>query len=200
VVEEVHGRGFRVSAGSFFQSGPAAAELLVDVIDELVGPHLRDGDVLADLYAGVGVLGACLADRHPGLRVHAVESHPPAVADLRKNLHDVPAHEIVAADVADWGTSGPVAVAVADPARPGLGRSATRAVASAAPDREPLAPRLEAVPPPTHRDLPVLPLHAHGEREPVVAERETVTMRWQESGHALAGERARHFGVVRRYE
>jgi 23S rRNA (uracil1939-C5)-methyltransferase len=134
VVEEVHGRGFRVSAGSFFQSGPAAAELLVDVIDELVGALLQVGAVVADLYAGVGVLGACLADRHPGVRVVAVESHAAAVGDLRKNLHDVPDHEIVAADVADWGASGPVAVAVADPARPGLGRSATRAIQRAAPD------------------------------------------------------------------
>jgi 23S rRNA (uracil1939-C5)-methyltransferase len=134
VVEEVHGRGFRVSAGSFFQSGPAAASLLVDVVDELLGAHLPDGAHLADLYAGVGVLGACLVDRHARVRLTAVESHPAAVADLRRNLHDVPASEVVAVDVSAWVAGGPVTAAIADPARPGLGRSATAAIGRAGPE------------------------------------------------------------------
>ena len=132
-VEEVHGRGFRVSAASFFQSGPQAAALLVDVIDELLGSRLVAGGNLADLYAGVGVLGACLVDRHPGVRLIAVESHPSAVADLRRNLHDVAGSEIASVDVAGWRPSGPVDVVVADPARPGLGKSAARAVGRACP-------------------------------------------------------------------
>jgi 23S rRNA (uracil1939-C5)-methyltransferase len=134
VVEEVHGRGFRVSAGSFFQSGPAAAALLVDVIDGLAGSALGPGAHLVDLYAGVGVLGACVVDRHPGVRLTAVESDRSAVADLRRNLHDVVPSEVVVAEVSAWRTTEPVTLAIADPARPGLGRSATAAIGAAAPD------------------------------------------------------------------
>lgn len=43
VTEVVHGRRFRVSARSFFQSGPAAAELLVDAVDNALGKDLDGG-------------------------------------------------------------------------------------------------------------------------------------------------------------
>jgi 23S rRNA (uracil1939-C5)-methyltransferase len=128
LVATVHGRPFRVGAGSFFQSGIEAAELLVDVVDELVGDRLADGVHLVDLYAGVGVLGGCLLDRHPGVRLTAVESTRSAVDDLRHNL---PSATVVRTDVARW--KGRADVVVADPARSGLGRSATAALAAAGP-------------------------------------------------------------------
>ncbi|HEX2849828.1 MAG TPA: TRAM domain-containing protein [Acidimicrobiales bacterium] len=129
VVEVVAGRRFRVSIRSFFQSGPVAAEALVDAVDAALAGAVGPGDRIVDAYAGVGLFGSTLAARH-GARVTAIESAAAAVADARVNLADVDA-DIVHGEVAAWRASGgsPVAV-VADPARPGLGRPGVDAVAS----------------------------------------------------------------------
>ena len=124
VTEEVAGRRWRVSAESFFQSGPAAAELLVATVRAAVGPQ---AGVVVDAYAGVGLLGGSLPGVH---RLVAVEQHASSVRDARHNLRDLPA-EVVQAEVATWEASpvGPVDVVVADPARPGLGPSAAASLA-----------------------------------------------------------------------
>ena len=51
--EVVAGHRFRVSAGSFFQTGPAAAGLLVDAVRR-AAPEFRRRHVV-DAYAGVGL-------------------------------------------------------------------------------------------------------------------------------------------------
>jgi 23S rRNA (uracil1939-C5)-methyltransferase len=126
VNESVAGRRWRVSAESFFQSGPAAAELLVGAVREAVGAA---GGAVVDAYAGIGLLGGSLPEVD---RLVAVEQGASAVRDARHNLADHPAH-VVQAEVAAWDASsaGPVDVVVADPARPGLGRSAATALARA---------------------------------------------------------------------
>ncbi|MEO5678710.1 MAG: TRAM domain-containing protein [Acidimicrobiales bacterium] len=86
ITEVVHGRRFRVSARSFFQSGPSAAELVVDAVDHALGKDLDGGGLLVDAYAGVGVVGAVLSERHPGLRLECVESNHTAVEDALHNL------------------------------------------------------------------------------------------------------------------
>ena len=58
VHEEVAGRRFRVSAGSFFQPGPVAAEGLVAAVSEAVGESLPPGGHLVDAYAGVGLFAS----------------------------------------------------------------------------------------------------------------------------------------------
>ena len=126
--EDVAGRCFRVSAGSFFQPGPVAAAALVSAVDAATGDALRAGGTLVDLYAGVGLF-ASLIGAGRSARVVAVESDRSAVADARVNLADLDA-KVVAAEVARWRPS-PADVVVADPSRSGLGRPGAGAVTAA---------------------------------------------------------------------
>jgi 23S rRNA (uracil1939-C5)-methyltransferase len=123
--ESAGGRNWRVSARSFFQSGPAAAEVLLDAVDAAVGDALSRGERLVDVYAGVGLLGGVMAARR-GPTLVAVESFGSAAADARVNLADLDA-EVVHAEVGRWHPS-PADVVIADPARPGLGRPGVAAV------------------------------------------------------------------------
>jgi 23S rRNA (uracil1939-C5)-methyltransferase len=136
VHEEVAGRRFRVSAGSFFQSGPAVAEVLAAAASAAVGDALPDGGVLVDAYAGVGLFASVLGAQRR-MRIVAVESDASAVADARVNLADLDA-EVVASEVARWHPRT-ADVVVADPARSGLGRPGVAALAATG------APRLVLV-------------------------------------------------------
>ena len=91
--EVVHGQELRVSAGGFWQVHPRAAETLVDAVLEYAA--VRTGDAVCDLYSGAGLFAVFLADQvGTAGRVTAVESHPTAVADARRNLHHLPQVEI----------------------------------------------------------------------------------------------------------
>ncbi|MEQ8717651.1 MAG: TRAM domain-containing protein [Acidimicrobiales bacterium] len=128
--EEVAGRRWRISGRSFFQSNPAAADHLVEIVAAAVagaGPG-----ALVDLYAGVGLFAGTVGD---GREVVAVERSASSVADLRVNLAGrSPAPTIVRVPVEDW-TASPAGVVVADPAREGLGKAGARAVLAAAAGR-----------------------------------------------------------------
>lgn len=117
--EDVGGLRWRISARSFFQSGPEGGELLVAAVDRAVGDALDAGGHVVDAYAGVGLLGGVIAQRR-GARLTAVESHRVAVADAVANLADLDA-TIVHDEVGRW-VPRPADVVIADPARPGLGR------------------------------------------------------------------------------
>lgn len=83
------GHDFRVGARGFWQVHPAAASTLVAAVLAGLGP--RPGERALDLYAGVGVFAAALADRvGPTGQVIAVESDADAVACGRENLADWP--------------------------------------------------------------------------------------------------------------
>lgn len=123
--ETVAGHRFRVSAPSFFQSGPAAADLLVDAVGR-AAPELATARSVVDLYAGVGLFAATVAPR--AARLVTVESNRSAVADCGHNLAGRAA-AVVAGEVGRWrpATGGitpdaPADVVIADPARTGLGR------------------------------------------------------------------------------
>lgn len=124
VHEEVAGRRFRISAGSFFQPGPVVAGALVAAVAAAVGDR---GGVLVDLYAGVGLFASTLAAGRDATVV-AVENDPSAVADARVNLADLDA-TVVAAEVARWRPR-PADVVIADPSRSGLGRPGAGVVAA----------------------------------------------------------------------
>lgn len=83
VTYQVRGRSFRVTAGGFFQVSAAAAGVLVDVVRRRIDPGMR----VLDLFAGVGLFSAFLAEEADG--VTAVEGFAPAAADLRHNLADL---------------------------------------------------------------------------------------------------------------
>ena len=132
VVEEVAGRRWRVSAGSFFQCGPGPASRIVEAVERAVGdvvqPRVAEATLVVDLYAGVGLLGGAVAARHDA-RLLAVEYSASAAADARHNLADLDAR-VVQREVGRWRTAERPAVVIADPARPGLGRPGARAVAA----------------------------------------------------------------------
>lgn len=79
--EELRGRLFRISAASFFQVNTEQAEVLLDVVAELLDPQPKD--TLLDVFCGVGTLGLSVCDQVG--RVIGLEEHPAAVADAVAN-------------------------------------------------------------------------------------------------------------------
>jgi 23S rRNA (uracil1939-C5)-methyltransferase len=78
----VRDRQFRATAGSFFRPNLAQIPALVDaVLDALA---LRGDEAVLELYGGVGVLSAFLAEQASILTM--VESFPPAMSDADVNL------------------------------------------------------------------------------------------------------------------
>lgn len=124
--EDVAGHRFRVSAGSFFQSGPAAAELLVDAVRR-AAPELDTARRVVDLYAGVGLFAVAAAPH--AAHVVTVETSRSAVADCRVNLHGRAAR-VEQGQAGRWQRDRgmDVDVAVADPARSGLGKPGVGAI------------------------------------------------------------------------
>ncbi len=127
VHEDVAGARLRVSAASFFQSGPAAAELLVHTVRDACGSLLNDSGPVLDAYGGVGLFAAGL----PLSSAIVVESSRSACADARVN---VPAAEVVCMPFEQW-TPSRVRLAVVDPARAGLGRDAAAVLAATGAER-----------------------------------------------------------------
>jgi 23S rRNA (uracil1939-C5)-methyltransferase len=126
IVEDVRGHRLKVSVGSFFQSGPQAAALLVDAVRR-AAPELVGAAVVVDAYAGVGMFAVCATA--PDAYVVAVETSRSAVADAAVNLV-ARRHEIVRGEVGGWRATPDldVDVVVADPARSGLGAPGTAAL------------------------------------------------------------------------
>jgi 23S rRNA (uracil1939-C5)-methyltransferase len=133
LTERVAGRDLRVSAGSFFQSGVQAAELLVAAVTA-AAPELAAARHAVDAYGGVGLFAATAmaAAGH----VTVVESSRSACRDAEHNLAGRSAG-VVRADVSGWsappgsGPTAPVDVVVADPSRPGLGKPGVAALSAA---------------------------------------------------------------------
>lgn len=149
---------FEVSARGFWQVHPGAAPTFVDTVTGLLAP--REGEVALDLYAGVGLFAAALAQRvGESGKVVAVESDPGAVASAAGNLAAYPSVALVRARVDDAfgvpraGRSGPTRnraqrqrklrrhpllplradLVVLDPPRTGAGRDVTAQIAALEP-------------------------------------------------------------------
>jgi 23S rRNA (uracil1939-C5)-methyltransferase len=129
LTEVIAGHPLRVSAPSFFQSGPAAAELLVERVRALA-PELVGARRVLDAYAGVGLFA--VAATSPETHVVAVESSRSAVTDCMVNLGDRRAR-VERRQVGEWRPKPRESfdVAIADPARTGLGKPGARAVVAA---------------------------------------------------------------------
>ena len=117
VHEVVAGQRLRISAASFFQSGPAAAELLVGAVRQACS-DLGQIDSLVDAYGGVGLF-ACAIE---ATKTTIIESSPSACADATFNLADRPA-KILCSTVEQW-TPRHADLVIADPSRSGLGKKA----------------------------------------------------------------------------
>lgn len=125
VTEDVRGVPFRVSGSGFWQVHPEAATTLVDAV--LEGAQVRDGDHVVDLYAGVGLFTAFLAEAAAEQgSVVSVESDRSAARDARRNLHDRSTVRLVDATVERALRSGEAGesadVVVLDPPRTGAKR------------------------------------------------------------------------------
>lgn len=134
-VYEVKGRRFRVTAGSFFQVNLPVAEMLVDLV--LARLDLQGHESVLDLYAGVGLFSAFIAER--AALATMVESYPPAVTDADENLADFEHVDVfeggagpVLRALLDEGAE-PYDAAVVDPPRTGLEVDVVDALAELAP-------------------------------------------------------------------
>jgi len=136
VVEQVAVGGaehsFEVSADGFWQVHPGAPSTLVSAVLSALSP--APGDTVLDLYAGVGLFSAFLADRvGPTGRVVAVEGDQTASA---LSVGNVPTAEVSAGDVATvLGRleEGPFDLVVLDPPREGARRKVVEAVVARSP-------------------------------------------------------------------
>jgi tRNA/tmRNA/rRNA uracil-C5-methylase (TrmA/RlmC/RlmD family) len=158
VVAQTFSGTFEVSARGFWQVHPGAAATFVDTVTGMLEP--RAGETALDLYAGVGLFAAALAERvGESGKVVAVESDAGAVASAAGNLAAYPSVAVVRARVDDaFGVprasrSGPTRqraqrqrklrrhplvplradLVVLDPPRTGAGRDVTAQVAALEP-------------------------------------------------------------------
>ncbi len=132
LIQEVIGRPFQVSAGSFFQINTPMAGAMVDhLLDNL---DLSPEATLVDAYCGVGLLSAFLAPRVR--RLVAIESAPSACNDFVANLDEFDHVELYESPVETALPAldiQPQAILV-DPPRAGLDRQALDAILSLAPE------------------------------------------------------------------
>jgi len=124
ITEEVGGRSWQISAGSFFQTRPDGATALFDLVATAVEANAPADGPMVDLYSGVGLFAAAAGGR----TVTAVESGSSSVADARINLADDPV-TVVESKVERW-VPQPADIVVADPSRAGLGAEAVNIIAA----------------------------------------------------------------------
>jgi 23S rRNA (uracil1939-C5)-methyltransferase len=133
VTYTVKGREFRVSAGGFFQVNLAQAEVLVDQV--LTRLDLQGHETVLDLYSGVGLFTAFMAER--AAAITSIESYPTAVTDADENLADFDNLDLVEGAVEDVlpDLEGPFDAVVLDPPRTGMEPQALDALMSLAPSK-----------------------------------------------------------------
>ena len=131
LTEVVDGRAFRVTGGGFWQVHPGAAATLLAAVMQGLQP--RPGDSALDLYGGVGLFAARLAEAvGPTGRVTLVESDRVAVADARHNLAGLAAVRVERGrvdHVLRRLRTGRADLVVLDPPRSGAGRAVVDLVA-----------------------------------------------------------------------
>jgi tRNA/tmRNA/rRNA uracil-C5-methylase (TrmA/RlmC/RlmD family) len=119
------GRSWRVSAGTFWQAHPGAAEALTGAVLAALAPS--PGAVALDLYCGAGLFaGALAAAVGPAGTVIGVEADRAAARDARHNLRGSPWARVHCGDAATvlamTGLPAP-GLAVLDPPRAGTARA-----------------------------------------------------------------------------
>ncbi|MGD9704021.1 MAG: class I SAM-dependent RNA methyltransferase [Acidimicrobiia bacterium] len=127
VTEIVAGHQLRVSARSFMQSSPEAAEALASCVAHAAGSIISETKrPVIDAYGGIGLFAVTTAAEAG--QVVVIEGSPSACGDARHNLRNRPA-TVVHSAVERW-TPVPADVVIADPARQGLGRAGVRTLAA----------------------------------------------------------------------
>lgn len=125
ITEELGGRAFRISAGSFFQVNTAQAERVAQTVMDYLDP--QGGEVLLDAYCGVGTFGLLLAPRVG--EVIGVEESPQALADADHNAGDLENVTLIEGAVEDvLPQLERVDLAILDPPRQGVAAQALDAL------------------------------------------------------------------------
>lgn len=136
-MERVGSHAFEVPPDGFWQVHRGAPQVLVRAV--LEGAAVRPGDRVLDLYAGVGLFSAFLAEQTgPGGSVLAVEGHPAAAALAVRDLAAYPWAEAVRGAVEEVLVALPEQhrhpdVVVLDPPRTGARREVVAPVAALGP-------------------------------------------------------------------
>jgi tRNA/tmRNA/rRNA uracil-C5-methylase (TrmA/RlmC/RlmD family) len=139
ITERVGKRRFALDARGFWQVHPRAATELTAAVGRAARGRFDPTAANLDLYGGVGLLAAALADvGGAGTAVTTVEAEGTASRHARDNLADLPQARAVAARVddflADQRDERPGATVVLDPPRSGAGRQVVEAVADLRPE------------------------------------------------------------------
>jgi tRNA/tmRNA/rRNA uracil-C5-methylase (TrmA/RlmC/RlmD family) len=136
-LEKAVRRTWEVPADGFWQAHPDAADVYAEVVAGWTG--LGEGDAAWDLYAGVGLFAAVLAEQVGATgSVMAVESYRPAAETAASNLADLPQVRVFAGKVEavlKAGEGPDPSVVVLDPPRKGAGRVIVDAIASRGTER-----------------------------------------------------------------
>ncbi len=136
VIETVRDREFEVGADGFWQVHTGAPELLVGTVLDLLAP--QPGEKVFDLYGGVGLFAAFLAEAvGPDGNVLSIEGDARASALARSNLADLRQAKVRAGRVdrvlVELDTFADLVVL--DPPREGARKQAVDAIADLAPRR-----------------------------------------------------------------
>ncbi|GAA0541129.1 23S rRNA methyltransferase [Saccharopolyspora subtropica] len=135
--ETAAGRSFDVAAQGFWQVHRAAPDTFTEVVARMAAAPA--GGVAWDLYGGVGLFAAALADQvGPAGSVLLVESSRRAVEDAVQNLRDQPQVSFRAGTVEEVLAAADLPapdVVVLDPPRKGAGRDVVAAVTERRPER-----------------------------------------------------------------
>ncbi len=133
VVEQVAGRRFAVRATGFWQAHEHAPAILSDAVRDALAGYDLAGGVAWDLYGGVGLFAAVLADLvGPGGSVVTVESDRAASRLAHRNLRDLRQVRVRPGRVEKVLPTVPdrVDAAVLDPPRTGAGAAVCRSLAA----------------------------------------------------------------------
>ncbi|SDX27529.1 23S rRNA m(5)U-1939 methyltransferase [Saccharopolyspora shandongensis] len=135
--ESAAGRSFDVEVQGFWQVHKAAPDAFTEVVARLAAAPV--GGVAWDLYGGVGLFAAVLAEQvGPAGSVVLVESSKRAVEDAVANLRDLPQVSFRAGTVEAVATDEDLSapdVVVLDPPRKGAGRDVVESVTARRPAR-----------------------------------------------------------------
>lgn len=133
VTLDLLGLKYTISPWSFFQSNWELNTRTAALIVERTAP--QEGMRVLDLYAGAGNFSLPLAAE--GAEVVAIEDNPRAIKDGRRNvsLNKIKGFKFVRTSAEDAKLAGNFDLALLDPPRPGLTRTAMKNVLKAAPAR-----------------------------------------------------------------
>jgi tRNA/tmRNA/rRNA uracil-C5-methylase (TrmA/RlmC/RlmD family) len=128
-------RTYQVEADGFWQVHPHAPRILVDTVLEQLAP--QEGERALDLYSGVGLFAAYLADAvGPGGKVVAIEGDAVATTHAKRNLAAFRHATAVAGGVAETlreSFDEPFDLVVLDPPREGAKQAVVAQVVDRAP-------------------------------------------------------------------